>query len=53
MLLPSSSLQIDRPLRVMFLSADTGGGHRASAEALGKQVRARYAELQRGMPKLL
>jgi hypothetical protein len=26
------------PLRVMFLSADTGGGHRASAESLGKQV---------------
>lgn len=27
------------PLRVLFLSADTGGGHRASAEALAKQVR--------------
>lgn len=26
-----------RPLKVLFLSADTGGGHRASAEALGKQ----------------
>jgi hypothetical protein len=26
------------PLRVMFLSSDTGGGHRASAESLGKQV---------------
>jgi hypothetical protein len=27
-----------RPLKVLFLSSDTGGGHRASAEALGKQV---------------
>lgn len=27
-----------RPLRVLFLSDETGGGHRASAEALGKQV---------------
>jgi len=26
-----------RPIKVLFLSADTGGGHRASAEALGKQ----------------
>jgi hypothetical protein len=26
------------PLKVLFLSADTGGGHRASAEALAKQV---------------
>jgi len=26
-----------RPLRVLFLSADTGGGHRASAESLAKQ----------------
>jgi hypothetical protein len=29
----------DVPLRVLFLSSDTGGGHRASAEALAKQVR--------------
>ena len=27
-----------RPIRVLFLSDETGGGHRASAEALGKQV---------------
>lgn len=27
-----------RPLRVLFLSSDTGGGHRASAKALGEQV---------------
>jgi hypothetical protein len=26
-----------RPMKVLFLSSDTGGGHRASAEALGKQ----------------
>lgn len=26
-------------MRILFLSADTGGGHRASAEALAKQVR--------------
>jgi hypothetical protein len=32
-------LQSNRALRVLFLSADTGGGHRASAEALAKQVR--------------
>lgn len=25
------------PLKVLFLSSDTGGGHRASAESLGKQ----------------
>lgn len=31
--------QVKAPLRVLFLSSDTGGGHRASAEALGKQVR--------------
>lgn len=38
---PSSSSS-DAPLRppgikVLFLSSDTGGGHRASAESLGKQ----------------
>jgi len=30
------------PLNVLFLSADTGGGHRASAEALGKQFQLHY-----------
>lgn len=30
------------PLKVLFLSADTGGGHRASAESLAKQVRYNY-----------
>jgi hypothetical protein len=34
----STSPQETRPLRVLFLSSDTGGGHRASAEALAKQV---------------
>jgi len=32
---PSSDL--NRPMHILFLSADTGGGHRASAEALAKQ----------------
>ena len=27
----------EKPLKVLFLSSDTGGGHRASAEALAKQ----------------
>lgn len=27
-----------RKLKVLFLSADTGGGHRASAESLANQV---------------
>mmetsp|Transcript_4680 Transcript_4680/g.6487 ORF Transcript_4680/g.6487 Transcript_4680/m.6487 type:complete len:535 (-) Transcript_4680:273-1877(-) len=31
-----------RPLRVLFLSSDTGGGHRASAEALAKQFQLHY-----------
>lgn len=31
-----------RPLRVLFLSDETGGGHRASAEALGKQFMIQY-----------
>ena len=29
--------QQQRPLRILFLSSDTGGGHRASAEALAAQ----------------
>lgn len=32
----------NKPLRVLFLSSDTGGGHRASAEALGAQFQAIY-----------
>jgi len=32
----------NRPLRVLFLSADTGGGHRASAESLAKQFLLQY-----------
>ena len=31
-----------RALKVLFLSADTGGGHRASAESLANQVRALF-----------
>jgi len=30
------------PLKVLFLSADTGGGHRASAESLAKQFLLHY-----------
>jgi len=30
------------PLKVLFLSSDTGGGHRASAEALAKQFQRHY-----------
>lgn len=29
----------EKKLKVLFLSADTGGGHRASAESLASQVR--------------
>lgn len=32
----------NRPLKILFLSADTGGGHRASAEALAKQFEFYY-----------
>lgn len=36
--LPCSLLPQNRgPLKVLFLSSDTGGGHRASAESLAKQ----------------
>jgi hypothetical protein len=31
-----------RPMKVLFLSSDTGGGHRASAESLAKQVSCIY-----------
>eukprot|EP00546_Thalassionema_frauenfeldii_P009751 CAMPEP_0178914470 /NCGR_PEP_ID=MMETSP0786-20121207/11444_1 /TAXON_ID=186022 /ORGANISM="Thalassionema frauenfeldii, Strain CCMP 1798" /LENGTH=519 /DNA_ID=CAMNT_0020587383 /DNA_START=107 /DNA_END=1666 /DNA_ORIENTATION=+ len=31
-----------RPLRILFLSSDTGGGHRASAEALAKQFQIQF-----------
>lgn len=31
-----------RPMHILFLSADTGGGHRASAEALAKQFLIQY-----------
>jgi len=33
---------IHRGLRVLFLSSDTGGGHRASAESLGKQFQLQF-----------
>lgn len=31
-----------RPMKVLFLSSDTGGGHRASAESLAKQFERHY-----------
>jgi 1,2-diacylglycerol 3-beta-galactosyltransferase len=31
-----------KPLKILFLSSDTGGGHRASAEALGAQFEVLY-----------
>jgi len=30
------------PMKILFLSSDTGGGHRASAESLGKQFEKHY-----------
>lgn len=38
----SNSTQSDRPLKILFLSSDTGGGHRASAEALANQFQRLY-----------
>jgi 1,2-diacylglycerol 3-beta-galactosyltransferase len=35
-------LQNRGPLRVLFLSSDTGGGHRASAESLAKQFQLEF-----------
>jgi hypothetical protein len=32
----------NKALKVLFLSADTGGGHRASAESLANQVRSHH-----------
>lgn len=46
--LPESTAQSERikfhgrPLKVLFLSEDTGGGHRASAESLAKQFERHY-----------
>ena len=34
--------QSKRPLKILFLSSDTGGGHRASAEALANQFQRLY-----------
>lgn len=39
---PLPRYQSRGPLRILFLSADTGGGHRASAESLAKQFLLRY-----------
>jgi hypothetical protein len=39
---PQASATTDKPMKVLFLSSDTGGGHRASAESLAKQVSTQY-----------
>lgn len=36
--IPQASAAHAKPMKVLFLSSDTGGGHRASAESLAKQV---------------
>ena len=38
----SSSSEKKGPLKILFLSSDTGGGHRASAEALANQFQRLY-----------
>eukprot|EP00534_Pseudo-nitzschia_fraudulenta_P000328 CAMPEP_0201119314 /NCGR_PEP_ID=MMETSP0850-20130426/3471_1 /ASSEMBLY_ACC=CAM_ASM_000622 /TAXON_ID=183588 /ORGANISM="Pseudo-nitzschia fraudulenta, Strain WWA7" /LENGTH=536 /DNA_ID=CAMNT_0047384979 /DNA_START=352 /DNA_END=1962 /DNA_ORIENTATION=+ len=38
----ASATDAKRPMHILFLSADTGGGHRASAEALAKQFLIQY-----------
>jgi len=38
----AGSSEDKRPMHILFLSADTGGGHRASAEALAKQFLIQY-----------
>ena len=40
--IPSTPVASTRPLKVLFLSSDTGGGHRASAESLAKQFQLLY-----------
>jgi len=38
----TSTKKSNGPLRVLFLSSDTGGGHRASAESLAKQFELQF-----------
>jgi len=40
--IPPSSIQTYPALKILFLSSDTGGGHRASAEALAAQFQRLY-----------
>ena len=40
--LPDPPLESNRGLKVLFLSSDTGGGHRASAESLARQFQLMY-----------
>jgi len=37
-----AAVTVKRPMKVLFLSSDTGGGHRASAESLAKQFERLY-----------
>jgi len=37
-----ADLENKRPLKILFLSSDTGGGHRASAEALANQFQRHF-----------
>lgn len=39
---PQASAANAKPMKVLFLSSDTGGGHRASAESLAKQVSSQH-----------
>ena len=53
-LLPSLNLyscpckQVGKPLRILFLSSDTGGGHRAPAEALASRVSTEFTSYFHG-----
>jgi len=38
----AAAAAVKRPMKVLFLSSDTGGGHRASAESLAKQFERLY-----------
>lgn len=51
--LGASAVELDRPKRVLILMSDTGGGHRASAEAIKAAFREEYGdEYQVGPPSL-
>lgn len=39
---PTATRRSSRPLKILFLSSDTGGGHRASAESLANQFQLQF-----------